>query len=230
MSNNVGNRDKGELSCHWAGILPFEKSLFLQKELKKSAKKSKFCFFGFESSKAVVSLGLKSGAEHILWPKSRLKEKGLSCCEVKRGGGATLHSPGQLVIYPVIHLPFFGLRVKDFISSLEEISIDFFKSLNVQVVKQGDRAGLWTARGKICFFGIHISEGLSQQGLSINVENDLSLFSAIKSCGEAGRKHDKLSFYPGIKLCRKELFLKWCDKAFAFFNKLRSLPHPNIIS
>ena len=41
--------------------------------------------------------------------------------------------------------------------------------------KKEDSAGLFTQTGKIAFFGIHISRGVSQHGLSININND-SLF------------------------------------------------------
>ena len=77
--------------------------------------------------------------------------------------------------------------------------------------------------GSFVFFGIHISEGVSQHGVSINVDNDLTLFDSIKSCGEGGREHDSLSFYPDISINKKELFFKWCDKAFDFFNGMKPL-------
>ena len=89
--------------------------------------------------------------------------------------------------------------------------------------REGKYAGLYTKRGKLCFFGIHISEGVSQHGVSINVDNDLTLFDSIKSCGEGGREHDSLSFYPDISINKKELFFKWCDKAFDFFNGMKPL-------
>ena len=102
--------------------------------------------------------------------------------------------------------------------SLQEITQSLLKDLGVETNKEGKYAGLYTKRGKICFFGIHISKGISQHGLSINVDNDLSLFHSILSCGEKNRDHDSLSLYPKYSLNKKELFFKWCDKALAFFN------------
>ena len=67
-------------------------------------------------------------------------------------------------------------------------------------------SGLSTSKGKIAFFGIHISEGISQHGLSINVFNELSLFSSIKSCGVSHRSHDSL-FYQKIKIKPEEVIL-----------------------
>ena len=133
--------------------------------------------------------------------------------EVRRGGEATLHTPGQLIIYPVLYLPAFSLKVKDFISTLEIITQKLLKDFGIVTNKEGSYAGLYTQRGKISFFGIHISHGVSQHGLAINVHNDLNLFQSIRSCGEPNRQHDKLSFYSQFSMSKKDLFFKWCKKA-----------------
>ena len=191
-----------------------------QEELKAFAKQSQFYFFGFESKAPVITMGFRSDKSHILWSEEKLKKHNVSQLETRRGGEATLHSPGQLVIYPVIYLPLLGLKVKDFIVALEEITQEMLEELGIQTQREGKYAGLYTKKGKLCFFGIHISQSVSQHGLSINVDNDLALFDSIKSCGERDRRHDSLSFYPDVCISKKELFFKWCDKAFVFFNNL----------
>ena len=202
---------------HWAGSIPFKQSLDSQERLKALAKKSEFYFFGFEVIEPLITLGLRSDESHILFNENQLQPYGLSKMKLKRGGEATLHAPGQLVIYPILSLPSLGLKVKDFIVSLEEITQSLLKDFGIETKKEGKYAGLYTKSGKICFFGIHISEGVSQHGLSINVHNDLNLFNTIKSCGEQNRLHDSLSLYPSFSLSKEELFLKWCKKAQAFF-------------
>ena len=250
---------------NWLGLIPFEKSLAVQEELKSSlsssvafrsadkgeffknsqlnasskeellknsqlntsskeellknsqlntsSKESQFCFLGFEVTEPVITLGLRADESHVLFNSSQLKENKLSILKLKRGGEATLHAPGQLVIYPVLSLPRLGLKVKDFIVMLEEITQSVLKDFGIETKKEGNYAGLYTERGKICFFGIHISRGVSQHGVSINVNNDLNLFRSIKSCGEQDRQHDSLSLYPCFSLSKEELFLKWCEKA-----------------
>lgn len=204
-------------SCFWRGAIPFEDSLKAQEKLKDSAGKSKICFFGFESLSPVISLGLRSDKNHVLWPEKKLKQYKISQIRIRRGGEATLHAPGQLVIYPVAHLPALGFKVRDWIRALENITKVFLEGLGLKTRREGKYAGLYTKNGKIAFFGIHISGGVSQHGLSINVSNDLSLFKSIRSCGEAERTHDKLSFYPGFSLSLQELFFLWCRTALDFF-------------
>lgn len=202
----------------WEGVMDFSKTLELQKQFKPLAKAGQGIFLGFESEEPVITLGLRSDQTHILWPEERLKKNSIKQMKIKRGGEATLHSPGQLVIYPVICLPLIGLKVRDFIVALEEITQRVLGDFGIQTKREGKYAGLYTKKGKICFFGIHISEGVSQHGLSVNMDNDLALFDSIKSCGESGREHDSLSFYPDISISKQDLFFKWCDKAIDFFN------------
>lgn len=202
----------------WKGVVDFPEPLEFQEQLKPIAQKKQGVFLGFESKEPVITIGFRSDKSHILWSKGKLKKYNISQMEIRRGGEATLHAPGQLVIYPVLSLPCLGLKVRDFIGILENITQNLLKDFGVETKKEGKYAGLYTERGKICFFGIHVSGGVSQHGLSVNVDNDLSLFNSIKSCGETERKHDRLSLYQSFSLSKEELFFKWCDKALGFFH------------
>ena len=217
MKKNLTVKQPIKFVYNWLGSIPFEHSLKTQEKLKALAKKSQFQFLGFEVTEPIITLGLRGDESHILFNESRLKQHNLSKLKLKRGGEATLHAPGQLIIYPVLSLLHLDLKVKDFISVLEEITKALLKDFGIETKKEGKYAGLYTERGKICFFGIHISEGISQHGVSINVNNDLSLFQSIKSCGEQNRKHDSLSLYPSFSLNKEELFYKWYEKAVTFF-------------
>ncbi len=206
------------IAKRWEGAVEFSKTLELQEQLKPLAQKERGFLLGFESKSPVITMGFRSNRSHILWPEEELKKHNISQMKIRRGGEATLHSPGQLVIYPVLSLRRLGLKARDFIMILERITQSLLKNFKISTGKEGQYAGLYTDRGKLCFFGVHISGGVGQHGLSINVDNDLSLFDSVMSCGEAGRAHDSLSFYPGFSLSKEELFFKWCDKALDFFS------------
>ena len=195
----------------WKGQIPFQKSLELQETLKTRAKKGEPFLMGFESSHPVITHGLKGNQGDILWSGEQLKKAGMDVLPLKRGGQTTLHSPGQLVIYPVIHLPSFGWKIRDFILFLENATKELLWDLKTPTERRERNSGLFTSRGKIAFFGIHVSEGVSQHGLSINVNNDLSLFQSIKSCGAPHRPHDKLENH--VPLSEPAgLFKKWTKK------------------
>ena len=43
--------------------------------------------------------------------------------------------------------------------------------------------GVFTPAGKIASIGIHVSRGVTVQGISINLDVDASLFASLVSCG-----------------------------------------------
>ena len=221
-----GARGGASPPLKWLGSIPFEESLKEQERLKPLAKAGKLCFLGFESLRPVISQGLRSSGEDILWPESRLKAHGLKTIKLRRGGEATLHAPGQLVIYPALALPLLKLKVRDYILCLESLTKEVLRELGIKTERTDKDSGLSTKRGKIAFFGVHISGGVSQHGLSVNVNNDLSLFSAIKSCGQGGRPHDSLALN-GIDITAAELFRLWTSRAALFFqDRARRRPAP----
>ena len=171
-------------------------------------------FMGFEPLSPVVTMGVRAGEDDLL--PGRLKERGLSLMHLKRGGRATIHAPGQAVIYPVLPLRLYSLKIKDYIVRLEKCAQAALLSFGVQTRNPETEAGLFTSTGKIAFFGVHISQGISQHGAAFNVSNSLDLFSAVRSCGVAERQHDSL-LQRGVSLTPKEFFYAWTAKAAECF-------------
>ncbi len=200
----------------WLGSINFQTSLDRQEKLKEAAKNGKFCFLGFEPKNSIITGGLRSNSEDILWDQEQLKKHHIEQLELRRGGQTTFHTCGQLILYPIIFLPLLGIKVRDFILSLEFITQSVLEDMNVTTKSLEEYSGLSTSDGKIAFFGIHISEGVSQHGLSINICNDLNLFSSIKSCGVSGRTHDSL-ILQGVDLTPEDLFYRWVKRAELFF-------------
>lgn len=201
----------------WKGLIPYRESLVLQEELKGLACKTRQAFFiGFECP-ACITLGLRGQEEKDLSDAvEEYKKKGIEIVTIKRGGQATLHSPGQLVIYPVMDLLQWKIRPRDFLSVLEKITVETLKEYGISAEKRESSAGLFTQKGKIAFFGIHISHGVSQHGLAVNVQNDLPLFDLIRSCGVSHRPHDSVHSY-NVQPELKEVFSLWCEIATSLF-------------
>ncbi|MGI9548941.1 MAG: lipoyl protein ligase domain-containing protein, partial [Bdellovibrionales bacterium] len=122
---------KNSISKKWLGSISFEESLKEQEELKSLAQKGRFYFLGFEPRDTVITKGLRSDSKDILWDSNQLKKHSIQVLSLKRGGQATLHSRGQLVLYPVVSLPLIGIKVKDFIVLLESITQAVLKDLNI---------------------------------------------------------------------------------------------------
>ena len=213
-TNKENIKSHFEIQNLWLETLSFKKSLEKQIELKEKIIRQKEVgfFMGFEPQQPIITEGLRSEKNDILWSKEKLKQFKMEQISIRRGGETTLHTPGQLVIYPVLPLAFFSLKIKDYIVMLENITEQVLSQLGIQTKRLEKYAGLSTAKGKIAFFGVHISQRITQHGLAINVNNPLQLFSAIKSCGVINRKHDSLSL-SSVEINTEELFKLWTNTA-----------------
>ncbi len=195
----------------WEDQIPYLDSLKKQEELKTKCLETSDNFALCFHCPTVITMGLRGFEEDLLLPKPEYQKKNIPIISIKRGGQATLHSPGQLVLYPISNIKQNKLRARDFVHFIEQVTHKVFTQLDVPTHKEEGQAGLFTKKGKIAFFGIHITEGVSQHGLAININNDLSLFDLIRSCGVSHRTHDKLSNYCNITI--QEVFDLWLKTA-----------------
>jgi lipoyl(octanoyl) transferase len=110
-----------------------------------------------------------------------------------RGGQLTYHGPGQRVAYVMLDLKRRRPDVRAYVAGLEEWIIGTLASFNVRGERREDRVGVWVRRpdkgegfeDKIAAIGVRLKRWVSFHGISINVEPDLSHFSAIVPCGVA---------------------------------------------
>jgi lipoyl(octanoyl) transferase len=171
----------------------------------------------------VITLGKRAEAEaELMQSPQKLQELGFEIVETDRGGQATMHTPGQLVIYPIVPIQKLKISVRDFVALLEEATIYWLASLKIKAYRKED-AGVFTDQGKIAFIGIRVEKGITRHGISINISNDLGLFSGIKSCGQVSRSVDSL-FQHQIEMDLKEAFDQW----ILFFTSelLKAIPDP----
>lgn len=201
-------------SSQWHGLKSYHEGLDIQegKYQEVLEKKDKAIVLGFEFHN-VITIGKRANRQsEVLWSDEELKQKKFEVTLVDRGGHATLHSPGQLVIYPVLNLKYIGWGVKDYILKLEETCQRVLQSLGVKVEKK-DEPGLYTESGKMVFLGLRIRKGISTHGIAVNISNDTSHFSSILSCGVQGEKLDVLSSYYEIQ--SERFFDLWCKEFYS---------------
>ncbi|MFB6264553.1 MAG: lipoyl(octanoyl) transferase LipB [Bradymonadaceae bacterium] len=132
----------------------------------------------------VVTLG-KRGETDALLRRDRLRERGVDLYEIDRGGEATYHGPGQLVLYPILKLAALELGVVDVVRGLARIVADKLGNLGIAAAYDEDHPGLWTSspRAKIASVGMRVKRGITTHGAAINLTNDLAPFDHIVACG-----------------------------------------------
>jgi lipoyl(octanoyl) transferase len=128
--------------------------------------------------------GTSGKAADLLDPQFPIFESG-------RGGQLTYHGPGQRVAYVILDLKRRRPDVRAYVAGLEQWIIATLADFNVRGERREDRVGVWVARpekgagfeDKIAAIGVRVRRWVSLHGIAINVEPDLSHFSAIVPCG-----------------------------------------------
>jgi len=110
-----------------------------------------------------------------------------------RGGQITYHGPGQIVMYPLLHLKNHELGVKALVRKLEQCAIDVLAAQGLGAERREDAPGVYIDQAKIAALGLRIRRGNSYHGLSLNVDMDLTPFSNIDPCGYQGLQVTQVS-------------------------------------
>ena len=134
--------------------------------------------------------GTSGKAADLLDPRFPLYQTG-------RGGQLTYHGPGQRVAYVMLDLKRRRPDVRAYVAGLEEWIIRTLDAFNVRGERREDRVGVWVKRAdkgagfedKIAAIGVRLKRWVSFHGIAINVEPDLSHFSAIVPCGVADPRY-----------------------------------------
>jgi lipoyl(octanoyl) transferase len=119
---------------------------------------------------------------------------GTAVVDVDRGGRITWHGPGQLVGYPVVHLPD-PVDVVGHVRRLEEVLIATCADLGLATVRVAGRSGVWLPADaplvgtrperKIAAIGVRVARGVTMHGFALNCDCDLGWFDRIVPCGIA---------------------------------------------
>jgi lipoyl(octanoyl) transferase len=111
-------------------------------------------------------------------------DRGIDVVETERGGKLTYHGPGQLVGYPIMHVP----NVREFVETMETALVAALTDAGVPAQTREGReyTGVWVGERKIASIGIHVARRVSMHGFAVNVENDLAPFEWVVACGLPG--------------------------------------------
>jgi len=130
-----------------------------------------------------VTMGRNGHESNVLAGPEMLRRAGISYHETNRGGDVTYHGPGQIVGYPIFDLREWKRDVMAFVRTLEQAVIDTLDGFGIESWRDTGATGVWTAQGKICAIGVHISRWVTSHGFALNHTTDLSYFRYIVPCG-----------------------------------------------
>src|SRR3989338_7180113 len=90
------------------GVIGYQEAYALQRDLASQVAAGGLPTLLLCEHLCVVTLGRMSHDENILLPKEAILKNNIAIHAIDRGGDVTLHSPGQLVAYPIFNLKNLG--------------------------------------------------------------------------------------------------------------------------
>jgi lipoyl(octanoyl) transferase len=130
----------------------------------------------------VVTLGRRADRSNLLLSPEMLAARGVDLVEVERGGDATYHGPGQLVIYPIMRLERFR-EVVPLVSALEASVVRMLAGFGIAATGRSEHRGVYAGDAAICAIGLAVKRMTSMHGLALNVSTRLDYDELIVPCG-----------------------------------------------
>lgn len=133
----------------------------------------------------VLTLGTGSSLAHLRFDPAAPP---LPLHRTERGGEATYHGPGQLVVYPILHLQAHTADLHWYMRSLEEVALRALSRLGLPGGgREPGLTGAWLDGHKVAACGVRCRRWVTWHGLALNVAPDLGHFAHIVPCGIADR-------------------------------------------
>jgi lipoyl(octanoyl) transferase len=130
----------------------------------------------------VITLGRRGNRANILSTSVELASEGIQVHPVERGGDVTYHGPGQLVVYPIVHLTQRNLSVRSFVDLLEETIIQVLADFGIDAGREPQHRGVWVSHLKVAAVGVAIRRWVSFHGIALNVSPKMDHFCHINPC------------------------------------------------
>ncbi len=135
---------------------------------------------------------------------------------IDRGGEVTCHLPGQLVVYLVLNLRRYKTDLHWYLRMLENVLLEVLEGVGLNGYLVNGVTGVWCNGKKVASIGVGSRRWITQHGIAINVDCDLSRFEKIIPCGLNDSETGTLcGFMQGLKIADiQQLMKKSLEKHF----------------
>jgi lipoyl(octanoyl) transferase len=126
-----------------------------------------------------LTVGRKGSHAHIRIPQTERDKKNLQTHWLPRGGGAILHAPGQLAVYPLVPLQWYGWspgRVLVMVRNAVSLALS---KMGVTTLCYDGLHSVWGRTGMLAATGISVQQNVSCFGSYINVSPEMDLFGYV---------------------------------------------------
>jgi lipoyl(octanoyl) transferase len=131
----------------------------------------------------LITVGRSGSRADVRLSGSELAARGLEARYIGRGGGAILHAPGQLAIYPIVPLAGHQLSVGEFVRRLQRALAELLIEYNVKPVPVPGSLALAGRSGVLAAVGVSVRQGVTMHGAFLNVNPEIRDFGRVVVAG-----------------------------------------------
>lgn len=143
-------------------------------------------FLLFSEPTPTYTCGRSGTADDLVWNEAEIIESNIQTVHVTRGGKWTYHGPGQLLVYPIVHLPTLGYSTKAvqrFMDDFRAATLQYLKSLGLAVEAGENPFGIYNGKRKLASFGFRFKRGVANHGMALYIAPQHNQFQGINPCG-----------------------------------------------
>ena len=116
-----------------------------------------------------ISIGREGSFADVLVEREELVSRQMDVRWINRGGGAFVHAPGQVAVYPILPLDRLNLGLLEFRSRLEQTLLRAAEDLDVPATRSEAAPGAVCRCGQFAFIGAGVRSWVSHGGMFVNV-------------------------------------------------------------
>ena len=167
---------------HLLGLVDYEDCLSLQRRLAYDAvsRADGRIVVLICEHQPLITIGRGGSRRQVRFTGDELIERQLEIRYVGRGGGAILHAPGQLAIYPIVPLDWHGWSVGNYLRQLQSALAAMLAEFNIQPQTVAGSFALAGRSGVLAAFGVGVRHGVAMHGAFLNVNPNLRDFGRVE--------------------------------------------------
>ncbi len=131
----------------------------------------------------LITIGRSGSRADVRFTGSELNTRQLEVRYISRGGGAILHAPGQLAIYPVVPLTQHGWTIGEYLRRLRKALADLLTEFNIKPASVPASLALAGRSGILAALGVSVRHGVTMHGAFLNVNPEMRNYGRVEVAG-----------------------------------------------
>jgi lipoyl(octanoyl) transferase len=181
------------LEVHLLGLVDFDAALTLQERLvfEISGREDRQGALLLCEHPPLITLGREASIADVLADETDVRSAGIEIRWISRGGGAVVHAPGQLAVYPLLPLDRLGIGLAEYRRRLEDAMIAVCRDQRIPARRRAGEPGLGSRAGQVGYFGASVKSWVSSHGFYLNVDPEPGFLRLVRT-NPAGERSTSL--------------------------------------